>query len=260
MSSGLHASDENYSFGVVPQQAASKLARLWTPILEYLSRETGLNLIFKTAPNIPAFEKRLEESTYDFAYMNPYHFTVYNEKPGYQALAKARDKRIKGILVVRKDSSLQSIEQLNNVSLAFPAPAAFAASILPRGELAAIGNTIKPVYVSSHDSVYRAVARGLYPAGGGVMRTFRSLDAEVRDQLKILWITEGYTPHAIASDEQVASDVVKRLQSAMIAMEQSVEGQKLLETIKIKGFEAANNEDWDDVRSLNVPLLFDQGE
>jgi len=95
-----------YTFAVVPQQSASKLARLWTPILKKVGQEAGVILKFKTAPNIPTFEKRLVNSEYDFAYMNPYHYTAFHKKPGYQAIAKAANKRIKGIVVVRKDSNL----------------------------------------------------------------------------------------------------------------------------------------------------------
>ena len=249
------AEEPIYSFGVVPQQAASKLARVWSPILEYLERETGFGIRFSTARNIPTFEQRLSSADYDIAYMNPYHFTAFNRDPGYQALARARDKRIKGILVVRKDSPIQSFDELDNMTLAFPAPAAFAATILPRGELAANGNRVEPKYVSSHDSVYRAVAQGLYPAGGGVMRTFLSVDEDISDQLRVLWTTEGYTPHAIAVSPTLPHEVRSRLQSALIAMEQSEEGRSLLDKLKIKGFEAARNEDWDDVRALNIPLL-----
>ena len=37
------AEEPIYSFGVVPQQAASKLARVWSPILQYLEREHGIS-------------------------------------------------------------------------------------------------------------------------------------------------------------------------------------------------------------------------
>jgi len=95
---------KEYTFGIVPQQSAKKLARVWTPILQHLSQETGMKIKFSTAKDIPTFEKRLAEGEYDFAYMNPYHFTVFNEQPGYKAMAHQSDKRIKGIVVVRKDS------------------------------------------------------------------------------------------------------------------------------------------------------------
>ena len=249
------AADETLTFGVVPQQTASKLARLWAPLLDEISQQSGVRLTFRTARDIPTFEQQLARGEYDFAYMNPYHFTVFNESPGYRALAHARDKKIRGILIVPKDSPVQSIDELQGKTLAFPAPAAFAASILPRGALAAAGIDITPRYVSSHDSVYRTVAQGLYPAGGGVMRTFRNADASISDQLRILWTTEGYTPHAIASAPGISPAVAQRVQAALVALERTPAGQELLAALKIKGFQAATDDAWDDVRALRIDLI-----
>ena len=65
------AAEKAYSFGIVPQQAASKLARLWSPILKRISAKSGYKVVFKTAKNIPTFEKVLAEGGYDLSYMNP---------------------------------------------------------------------------------------------------------------------------------------------------------------------------------------------
>lgn len=243
------------TFGIVPQQSASKLARLWTPIFKMIGKEAGVLIRFRTAPDIPLFEKRLAEGEYDIAYMNPYHYTVFSKKPGYIAFAKALDKKIKGILVVRKDSPITDLHQLADKSIAFPAPAAFAASVLPRTYLAESAIPITPKYVSSHDSVYRNVAKGIYPAGGGVMRTFRNVTAEIREQLKILWTTKAYTPHAFAAHPRLDSQLIKKLQHAMLSMSQSESGRKLLKSIKIKGITSADDKDWDDVRNLKINLI-----
>ena len=125
----VSAGADTYTFSIVPQQSASKLARLWTPILAYLSEQSGVTLQFATAKNIPTFEERLAASTYDFAYMNPYHYTVFHRAPGYHAFARQKDKKIKGIVVVRKDSHLDALDALEGSQLAFPSPAAFAASV-----------------------------------------------------------------------------------------------------------------------------------
>ena len=74
-------STRTFSFGVVPQQAASELAETWSPVLTWLSKQAGMQLRFSTAPDIPNFEQRLAKEEYDFAYMNPYHFVVFNEAP-----------------------------------------------------------------------------------------------------------------------------------------------------------------------------------
>jgi phosphonate transport system substrate-binding protein len=253
----LAAQSEEMTFGIVPQQAASKLVRLWSPVLDYVSRQSGLKIQFATAKDIPTFERHLDAGEYDFAYMNPYHFTVFNRHPGYQAVARARDKKIKGIIVVRKDSPIQSIEELDHMTLAFPAPAAFAASMLPRSELLARGLDFQSRYVSSHDSVYLAVAKGIYPAGGGVIRTFKNIAPEIRDQLKVLWTSRGFTPHAIAAHPDVSAEALSAVQSELVAMGQSDEGKALLKRLNIRGFERAENEDWDDVRSLQIDLPID---
>ena len=112
--------DKPLTFGVVPQQSATKLAGLWGPLLREVSERSGCTLSFRTAPNIPEFEKRLANGEYDFAYMNPYHYTVFGEVPGYVAFGRARDRQIKGIMVVRRDSPIQSMEAVSYTHLTLP--------------------------------------------------------------------------------------------------------------------------------------------
>lgn len=252
-SAPLHA--HHYTFSIVPQQSASRLAKQWSPILKALSEEVGHTFVFATATDIPTFESRLKKGMYSFAYMNPYHFTVFNQSPGYQAVVKAKDKQIKGIIVVRKDSGIQSLEQLNATAVAFPSPGAFAASILTRAHLRDNDISFSSKYVSSHDSVYLSVAKGFYPAGGGVMRTFNAMDADIKDQLHPIWTTKGFTPHAIASHPSVPKDLVKKVQSFFTHLASTPEGKALLEPLRLKGFVSAKNSDWNDVKALNIDLI-----
>jgi phosphonate transport system substrate-binding protein len=248
---------QRVTFGVVPQQSASKLAQQWGPFFDYLGRKAGLAIKFRTAPDIPEFERRLAAGDYDFAYMNPYHYSVFSRAPGYRAFAKAAGESLRGILVVRKDSPIRDPHELANATLAFPAPAAFAASVLTRAYLAEEGVPFTPKFVASHDSVYLGVARGLFPGGGGVVRTYESMEPSVRDQLRILWTTKGYTPHAFAYHPRVPMGVVKRIANAMLAVDETEEGRALLMPLNVKGFEAADDRDWDDVRALGIGLLDD---
>lgn len=249
------AAQPTINVGIVPQQSASRLAKLWTPILNYLSEKTGYQLKFKTAQNIPTFEKRVLAGEYDLAYMNPYHYTVFHQKPGYRAIARQADKRIRGILVVRKGSAVDSLQALNGRDLAFPSPAAFAASVLPRAELEKQGVEFTPHYVSSHDSVYLGVAKGLFLAGGGIQRTFNNMAPEVKNQLRVLWTTAGYTPHAFAVSPRMSAEVANKLQAAMVAMAKDPKGRELLATIGFKAIEVAQDSDWNDVRALHIHLL-----
>jgi phosphonate transport system substrate-binding protein len=245
----------SFTFGIVPQQSAAKLAENWGPVLAYLGDRSGTELKFRTARDIPEFERRVAGGEYDFAYMNPYHYTVFSRKPGYRAFAKAANQPIRGILVVRVDSPIQSPAELAGTTVAFPAPAAFAASVLTRAYLTNAGIPFTPKYVSSHDSVYRAVAKGLYAAGGGVIRTLDSVAPDVRAQVRILWTSDAYTSHAFAAHPRVPAAIVTALTKAMMEMGDTDTGRTLLAPLSIGGFESATDPDWDDVRALGIDLL-----
>lgn len=243
------------SFGVVPQQAASRLAKLWVPVLSYLSDRTGASIEFHTAPDIPEFESRVAKGEYDLVYMNPYHYTVFHENAGYEAFARQKDHHIVGILVVPNDSPIQDITELAGQTLAFPAPAAFAASVLPRASLRAQGVTFTAKFVASHDSVYQSVAQGLYPAGGGIESTLSNTNPDVRAKLRVLWRTPAYTPHAFAVHPRVSAELRERVAEAMYAMANDREGRARLAAINFAGIVPARDGDWDGVRALNIDAL-----
>lgn len=243
----------------MPQQAAAELARLWVPLLERIQERSGVQLSFETAKDIPTFEKRLAAGEYELAYMNPYHYVVFHNSPGYQAFAREKDARIQGLIVVKKDSPLATLEDLAGKTVAFPAPAAFAATILPLSHLKERGVSVTPSFTSSHDSVYLGVARGFFPAGGGIARTFENAKPEVRDQLRILWTTPQYTPHALAAHPRVPRQTLARVQEAVLTLDADPKGQELLKRLNVKGFEAGRDADWNDIRKLGIRVLENVG-
>lgn len=240
------------SVGIVPQQAASELARAWIPLLQEVGRRARVQLVFRTAADIPAFEDRVMKGEFQLAYMNPYHYTVFSKTPGYQAFLKEKDRKLVGIIVVPKGSPVQSLEQLQGKRVAFPAPAAFAASILPRAEFSRSQIEIDARYVSSHDSVYKGVANGLFDAGGGIQRTLEGMEPQVSSQLRVLSRTPAYTPHALAIHPGVSAEVAERLRQAFIGLDGDEVGRALLEPLNFKGLVAATDSEWDSVRALRL--------
>ncbi|MFH4434083.1 phosphate/phosphite/phosphonate ABC transporter substrate-binding protein [Vibrio diabolicus] len=238
-------------FGVVPQQSATKLVQQWQPLLQRWGDLAGVEIKFATARDIPTFEARLMAGAYDIAYMNPYHFTLVNQNPGYTAFARAKNKRITGIIVARRGKPV-SLDELQEKTIAFPAPRAFAASIITQSELAQKGIKFTPKYVGSHDSVYLGVLKGLYIAGGGVKRTFESLPSEIKDQLSIIYTTAGYTPHAIAVSNNVDEEITLALRKAISQLNDDPKAQESFTLLNIDGLQLAQDQDWQDVVQLGI--------
>ena len=245
-------------FGVVPQQSATKLAQNWIPLLNFISEKSGVTLKFATAQDIPTFEKRLADGVYDIAYMNPYHYVVLSEKVGFEALVHEKNKKMKGIIVTNKNSQIDKLEDLSQQTIAFPAPAAFAATLIPKANLNNKNISFESQYVNSHDAVYRNIAEGRFIAGGGIMRTFNALPDQLKNELKIIWTSDGYTPHAIATFPHVDDLIRQKLRDAFLAVDISVSSKTFLSPLGMQGFQQAEDDEWYDVRCLGIHLMLGQ--
>ena len=124
-------SQGTYTFAIVPQQSVSELAKHWIPILQYLSEKTGYSLHFVTAKGIPTFQRKVMDGTFDFAFINPYDYLIFHETAGYKAFTQEKDGNLTGIIMVRKDSPIHSMHDLNNQTIAFPITTAIATTMLP---------------------------------------------------------------------------------------------------------------------------------
>jgi phosphonate transport system substrate-binding protein len=243
--------DEIYTFGIGPQTSASRTAKDWTPIIKYLEEHTGKKFRFATARSSQQFSLRVAEAKYDFAYLDPTDYIKYQGQDRYNAIARARNLKLKAIVVVRKDSSIEKLDELVNKELAVP-DKAFAADTLARAALHENGIAVKITPLAAYDAVYRAVAQGRYSAGGGVLRTFNSTASEYREQLRVLWTSEGYTPQAFAAHARVPKEVVQAVQEALIDMDQDPIAKKYLKVIAPEGLDYARDVDWDDARKLDI--------
>ena len=238
-------------FGVVPQQSPKKLTKTWAPFIKYLSDKTGCDIVFRTQNSIPKFEDELYKGSYDIAYSNPYHYVIAHDKQNHNAVVRF-NKKIVGILVVKKNSKLNNLKDLKGKHFLFPAPKAFAATLLPKYE---IKNTInydidkskELKYVNSHDSVYLGIQRGFGDVGGGIMRTFNRFKGN--DSLKILYKTKAYPSHPISISQNLDKETINKIKEALLSMPKSIS-----DSISKKGLKNTSNAEYDVVKELAKEL------
>jgi phosphonate transport system substrate-binding protein len=249
-----------YSFGVVPQYEQRKLFRIWRPVLDELEQRTGFTFELVGSSSIPVFEQKLLQGTYDFGYMNPYHLLMANDAQGYLPLVMDGGRRLKGILVVPKESSVQSVQELAGKPIAFPSPNALGASLLMRAELAKFqGVEVIPQYAQTHSSVYLHVALGLNPAGGGVASTLRSQKPEIRNKLRILYETQAVNPHPVSAHPRVPDAHREKVRQALLDMAATKNSSILLSRIPIRKAVTASLEDYSPLRSWGLEEFYVRG-
>ena len=222
----------SYKVYIVPQLTATQIYTRWAPVLERIGKETKQCFDVVVPTSIPQFEKDLSEGKPDFAYMNPYHAVMKWKNNKYIPLIASSDP-IFGILAVDKDGPLHHVKQLNGSRIAFPAPNAFAASLLIRSTLDRDGVQFEPVYVKTHSNVYRSIVRGNVAAGGGIQSTLMSEPPELKAELRILMETMRYTSHPFSANARIPERVRKDVQNAFLALGQSTEGADFLKGVQL---------------------------
>lgn len=254
---GSPARGAEYTVGVVPQFDLRRIQAAWAPILERLSSGGGDGYRLVLEPDIPTFERALSAGAYDFAYMNPYHYVVASTRQGYRPLVRDIAAPLYGIVVVRRDSPITDVHMLDGKVVAFPAPNAMGAALIPRAEFARrFDISVRPVYVKSHTSAYMNALLGEAAAAGGIKSTLDAQAPEIREGLRILHETERHAPHPLAVHPRVPADAAERITAALLAFETDPAGRALLAEIPVKHLGPAVDADYEKLRSLGLEAFY----
>ncbi|MFY0680136.1 MAG: phosphate/phosphite/phosphonate ABC transporter substrate-binding protein [Thalassovita sp.] len=250
------AEAKTYSFGIVPQFEARKLAQIWAPIIQEIETRTGHKFEIVGSPKIPDFEQAFGEGLYDFAYMNPYHATLAAKAQGYRPLVRDGARQLFGVLVVHKDSPYASPKDLADQTIAFPAPNALGASLMIRADLTNqhhIG--FRSEYVATHSSAYLNVVLGQAAAAGGVMGTLRAQPENIFNELRILHQTEKVAPHPIVAHPRVPIRIQEEVKRALLDLWQTKQGRQLLLQIPMREVIEANPNDYRLIEQLGLDVF-----
>lgn len=250
------ADSDVLKMGVVPQFEQRQMFRNWQPILSELEKITGLKFELVGSPKIPVFEKQFNKGVYDLAYMNPYHVLKAYESQGYLPLVRDR-KKLKGILVVEKESSIKSVRQLNNKEIAFPAPNALGASLLIRSILTEkFGVAFRSKYVQTHSSVYIHVAKKLVSAGGGVDRTYDKQPLSLKNNLRIIYETPEIISHPIVIHPRIPTRTRRLIKDGLLRLFKTKNGKRLFENIPINDLMSTKINEYKSLKKYNLDKYF----
>jgi phosphonate transport system substrate-binding protein len=105
--------------------------------------------------------------------------------------------------------------------------------------------------------VIRGVAGGSFEGGGTILKVLQTTDPALAGNLRVLHTTGSYQPHPLAVHPRVPADVRARLRRAWLSLAEDEAGRRLLAGVAFAGLEAAEDKDYNDVRSLDFGKLIE---
>jgi len=224
----------DFTLAVVPQASPAATYRQWAPFTEHLLRVTGQRFQVRVYRTFDEFETDLANGLVDFAYMNPYHLLMARNAQGYLPLVRDGARLLSGLLLVRHDSPLKSIKDLEGKVVAFPDPNAFAASLYMRALLQETKDVrFSARYLGTHGNVYRHVILGNVAAGAGVNVTLARERPETRAELRVLYETPGTAPHPLCVHPRVPAALREAVVQTILEMARNEDGRALLKRVDL---------------------------
>lgn len=241
-------------FGVLPQGMNYTMQKQWQLLIEQVSVESGHKIRFEAADDLEDFERKLSRGAYDFVLLNAQMYTQAHDTAGYQAFAKESGHTDKGVIVVHRDSSIKTLADLKNQTLAMSDPRHFTSTVLTKAHLNNSGIKVNEEYVESDSSVYRAVVHGDSVAGAGEINTLNNINPNAHSKLRVIWSSKQYSSNAFAAHPRVNPEQLDHVQQALLSLNSDAKGKRLLSKVKFKGIAEASDQEWDDIRALKQQL------
>jgi len=248
----------HYVFAVHPLQNPQLLHRKFEPLMAYLTEQLpGTSFDLETSNDYADYERKLRAGTSHFSLPNPYHAALSRDW-GYHVVAKMdNDELFRGVFIVRKDSPIKTPKDLRGKVVAYPAPTALAAAMMPQLYLQKNGidvaTDITNKYVGTHNSsimnayLKQSDISATWPVAWHAFEQSNPVEAA---QLKVLWQTPTLIQNAIIVRNDVPPELAARVTRLLAGLQNTHQGQQLLRGIDTTGFVIANDADFDVVRKF----------
>lgn len=252
-------------FGTYAADKPTATVKKYQPFLSFLSErmseELGktVSIRLKIAKEYGEGIRLLASGEVDFARFGPASYVhVMKENPGIRIVAmesKNGGKRFKGVIVVHKDSNVQSVEELAGFSFAFGSELSTIGRYLAQEYLLDAGVSSADLqdfsYLGRHDLVGEAVGAGRYTAGALKESTYKKLVAK-GVPIRVLASFDNVTKPWLASADMPAK-VLEAMRKVMLASE----NEEIVRRISKNGFLLGTDQDYDIIRrAMDRSLAF----
>ncbi len=244
------------TFGTYAADKPTETVRKYRPFLTFLadrmSERLGEKVTIKMtiAKEYAEGVRQLAEGEVDFARFGPASYVMVKDlNPQIRIVAiesKKGKKRFNGVIVVHRDSPVQSLEELAGLTFAFGDELSTIGRYLAQAQLLDAGVSGEDLhsfaYLGRHDLVGEAVGAGKFAAGALKESTYRKLVAKgvpIRVLLSFENVTKPWLAAADLDDE-----VVQAMRDIMLA----TQNEEIVRRVSKNGFLASEDADYDLIR------------
>ena len=245
-------------FGSVAMDSPVMMQRRLLPLTNYLSEALGRPVVLKLSTDMPGAINAVAHGDVDFAYLTPVAYVDAHSKGKAKIVVRTvtdNQPTFKLMIIVREDSPIHKVEELQGKRFAFGDPAA----LLQRAVVVGAGMPLQRLgeyaFVNHYDNVVRGVLVGDYDAGIVLENTAYRWKGK---GIRVLYSSKALPPYNIAASANLDNHTVKELRQALLRLKSADPKYKPVVAALAEsytGFAPASDADYDIVRTLIKPFM-----
>ena len=241
---------------VHPYLPKDEIISRFKPLADYISRSIGRPVEVRVGRDYEEHIDAIGADSVDIAYMGPVPYVKlvakYGKKPLLVRQVIDDQPFLKGEIIVRQDSSLQSLSELKGRRFIFADSDSTMGSVLPQKMLAQAGVPLTSLasytFVEGHDNVAMAVLAGDYDAGAVKEETFQKYEPR---GLRALAHVPSVFDHLFVTSTKLPTALVDSLRSLLLRLNDLPEDRPIMTAIhpNMTAFVSAKDSEYDNLRA-----------
>jgi phosphonate transport system substrate-binding protein len=217
----------SYNFAPVNQYSLQVSAGLWNPIIEYVSKKSGVHLNLKLGRTSADATSYVLAREADFAFTNRL-FCPGRAGMGWTVFGRRNTPPVQAQIVVPADSPIRRVEELAGSPVAFPGPEAMIAYKVAYAELLRRNVPVDVVMSGNMDAVFTQLFAGRVRAAGASSQLAQHFAGREHKAFRVLWTSPPFTDLALMASPRVPAAEVRAVAQAFFDMDRDPEGLRIL--------------------------------
>jgi len=249
--------EENIIMGVTSKKIGLSKLESWQPILDEVSKRSGINIELVVAKDHYALIEIMKDGKIDMGYFSPVFYVKARKE--LNCIPIVLEKRLEssyyqGGFIVRKDSDIENLTDLKDKKLALTAEEdSTSGYFLPIAMLNREGINYKKdlnvVYTGKHINVLKSVNYGLVDAGAIKLFILEDpANEKYISQIKVIETSSSIPTSSIAVRHDMNKGVISKLKQAFLSLDNDKKGIEAIKLSGYDGFAESSDEMYDIVR------------
>lgn len=248
---------------LTPSQRPTELIVAGEKFGAALGKLVGIPVRVTVASDYAAVVEALRNKTADLAFLHPAGYVLASREAKAMIIAQDRwhgNTSYKARIYVRKDSGINTLEELRGKTIAFVDPASTSGYVWPMVLLMKRGlvqnrdpKTFfkEAMFTGAHDAALQALLRGHVDAVASFDQAREQYLSDPAEREKLTWVaeTEPIPEGGIAGREGLDPDIVGKVRAALFQMRGPQYEQLLKDLYDIDGFEPVDDRVYEPVRA-----------